>query len=87
VENILSKALLEKLVAAGLYDLNQVTNEQGSHVYVTAPSAFHKFVDPMVDDCFDMAKSLVAAFNLRDELSGIHSGQDHHATSPSRKTS
>ncbi len=61
VENILSKALLEKLVAAGLYDLNQVTNEQGSHVYVTAPSAFHKFVDPMVDDCFDMAKSLVAA--------------------------
>jgi hypothetical protein len=31
------------------------------NVYVTAPSAFHKFVDPMVDDCFDMAKSLVAA--------------------------
>ncbi len=61
VENVLSKILFEKLVAAGVYDLNQVTNEQGSHVYVTAPSAFHKFVDPMVDDCFDMAKSLVAA--------------------------
>jgi hypothetical protein len=61
VENVLSKPLFEKLVAAGVYDLNQVTNEQGSHVYVTAPSAFHKFVDPMVDDCFDMAKSLVAA--------------------------
>lgn len=38
-----------------------MTNEQGSYVYVTAPAAFHKFVDPMVDDCFDMAKSLVAA--------------------------
>jgi hypothetical protein len=38
-----------------------VTNEEGSHVYVTSPSAFHKFVDPMVDDCFDMAKLLVAA--------------------------
>lgn len=61
VERILSKELFEKLIAAGLYDLNQVTNEQGSHIYVTSPSAFHKFVDPMVDDCFDMAKSLVAA--------------------------
>ena len=61
VENVLSQPLFEKLVAAAVYDLNEVTNEQGSHVYVTAPAAFHKFVDPMVDDCFDMAKSLVAA--------------------------
>jgi hypothetical protein len=60
-EEILSKSLFEKLVAASVYDLNQVTNEEGSHVYVTSPSAFHKFVNPMVDDCFDMAKSLVAA--------------------------
>jgi hypothetical protein len=30
-------------------------------VYVTSPSAFHKFVNPMVDDCFDMAKALVSA--------------------------
>ncbi|HEY8065763.1 MAG TPA: hypothetical protein VIF40_13720 [Methylosinus sp.] len=61
VESVLSKPLFVKLVAAGLYDLNGVTNERGSHVYVTAPAAFHKFVDPMVDDCFDMAKALVAA--------------------------
>lgn len=61
VESMLSGPLFEKLIAAGVYDLNQVMNEQGNHVYVTAPSAFHKFVDPMVDDCFDMAKSLVAA--------------------------
>jgi hypothetical protein len=61
VERVLSKPLFEKLVAAGVYDLNGVTNEQGSHVYVTAPAAFHKFVDPMIDDCFDMAKALVAA--------------------------
>lgn len=63
VEKKLSKPLFEKLVAAGLFDLNQVTNEQGSHVYITSPSAFHKFVDPMIDDCFDMAKSLVAALS------------------------
>lgn len=61
VETILSKPLFEKLVAVGVYDLNQVTNEEGSHVYITSPSAFHKFVDPLVDDCFDLAKSLVAA--------------------------
>lgn len=61
VEKVLSKPLFDKLVAAAVYDLNEVTNEHGSHVYVTAPAAFHKFVDPMVDDCFDMAKSLVAA--------------------------
>ena len=61
VEHILSAPLLEKLVAAGVYDLNKVNNEYGSHVYVTSPSAFHKYVNPMVDDCFDLAKSLVAA--------------------------
>lgn len=60
-EKILSKGLFDKLVAACVYDLNQVRNEQGIHVFVTLPSAFHKFVDPMVDDCFDMAKALVAA--------------------------
>lgn len=63
VEKVLSSPLFEKLIAAGVYDLNQVTNEQGSHVYVTSPAAFHKFVDPMIDDCFDMAKSLVAALS------------------------
>ncbi|MFK2876668.1 hypothetical protein [Rhodanobacter hydrolyticus] len=63
VEQVLSKVLFEKLIAAGVFDLNQVTNEMGSHVYVTSPSAFHKFVDPMIDDCFDMAKSLVAALS------------------------
>ena len=63
VETVLGKELLEKLVAAGVYDLNTVGNAAGNHVYVTAPSAFHKFVDPFVDDCFDMAKSLVAALS------------------------
>lgn len=61
VKDILTTQLFEKLVAAGLYDLNGVTNEQGCYTYVTSPEAFHKFVSPMVDDCFDMAKSLVAA--------------------------
>ena len=61
VEKLLSSDLFEKLRAAGLYDLNIVVNDKGEYVYITAPNAFHKFVDPMVDDCFDMAKALVAA--------------------------
>ncbi|MCT8285834.1 hypothetical protein NYQ43_09015 [Xanthomonas translucens pv. translucens] len=61
VEQILGMPLFEKIIAAGLFDLNEVNNEDGSHIYVTSPSSFHKFVDPLIDDCFDMAKSLVAA--------------------------
>ncbi len=75
VDRVLSKPLFEKLVAAGVYDLNQVTNEQGSHAYVTVPSAFHKFVDPMVDDCFDMAKSLVAALTYGMKSRSAYKGR------------
>lgn len=61
IEKILGTQLFEKLRAAGLYDINIVGNEMGEHIYVTAPAAFHKFVNPMVDDVFDMAKALVSA--------------------------
>lgn len=61
VEKVLGVQLFEKLRAAGLYDINIVGNEIGEHAYVTSPAAFHKFVNPMVDDIFDMAKALVSA--------------------------
>jgi hypothetical protein len=61
VEGILGESLFEKLKAAGLYDVSIVGNETGSHPYVTLPGAFHKFVNPLVDDVFDMAKALVSA--------------------------
>jgi hypothetical protein len=60
---MLSDALFEKLRAAGFYDVSVVSNAQGSHAFVTAPAAFHKFVNPMIDDAFDMAKALVAALS------------------------
>lgn len=56
-----SEALFTKLRAAGFFDVNTVANDQGEHVFVTMPAAFHKFVDPLVDDAFDLAKALVAA--------------------------
>jgi hypothetical protein len=61
VKKLLTETLFDKLMAAGFYDVNIVANDQGEHALVTAPAAFHKFVDPMVDDAFDLAKALVAA--------------------------
>ena len=58
---ILGEDLLNKLIAAGVFDLNTVSNDSGEHIFITSPDSFHKFVDPMVDDCFDMAKALVSA--------------------------
>ena len=60
-ENIAGNSLVEKLVAAGVYDVNTVSNDAGEHAFLTSPNSFHKFVNPMVDDCFDMAKALVSA--------------------------
>ena len=60
-ERILGKKILDKLIAAGMFDLNIVSNDRGEHVFITSPDSFHKFVDPMVDDCFDIAKALVSA--------------------------
>lgn len=60
-EKILGTPLLEKLKAAGMYDVNHVSNPSGEFGFVTRPAAFHKFNDPLVDDAFDLAKALVSA--------------------------
>ena len=62
-ERELGPALFEKLKAAGVLDVNTVSNEAGEHAFVTLPGAFHKFVNPMIDDSFDMAKALVSALS------------------------
>ena len=60
-EKILGLELLEKIKASGVIEVNTISNEYGEHAFVTLPGAFHKFVDPLVDDVFDMAKALVTA--------------------------
>jgi hypothetical protein len=60
-ERILGPELFDKLKAAGMYDVNNVMNPTGEFAFVMKPSAFHKYVDPMVDDAYDLAKALVAA--------------------------
>lgn len=63
MQKILGDDLFSKMKAAGVYDMNVVSNESGDHVFVTSPGSFHKFVDPMIDDAFDHAKALVAALS------------------------
>jgi hypothetical protein len=60
-DRILGASLFEKLRSVAVYDVNHVSNASGDFAFVTRPSAFHKFVSPMVDDAFDLAKALVAA--------------------------
>lgn len=64
VERFLGQPLFEKLMAAGMYDVNMVANPSGEFGFVTRPSAFHKFNDPIADDAFDLAKALVAALTF-----------------------
>ena len=45
--------------------MNTVTNAAGNP-YVTAPSAFHKFVDPFVDDCFGISCRSAILWRLVD---------------------
>ncbi len=74
IETRLGASLFEKLKAAGVLEVNTVSNEKGEHGFVTLPGAFHKFVNPLVDDSFDMAKALVSALaygmNLRPSSQG-----------------
>lgn len=74
IETRLGTPLFEKLKAAGVFEVNTVSNEKGEHAFITLPGAFHKFVNPLIDDSFDMAKSLVSALaygmNLRPSSQG-----------------
>lgn len=60
VARSLGQELFDKLRAASMYDVHFVHNPAGEFGFVTRPTAFHKFNDPMVDDAFDLAKALVA---------------------------
>lgn len=71
-ERLLGSSLFEKLRAASMYDINYVANSAGEFGFVTKPAAFHKFNDPMTDDAFDLAKTLVAAltYGMTQSASG-----------------
>lgn len=74
-EKILGQALFDKLKAAGMLEVNTVSNELGDHSFVTLPGAFHKFVNPLIDDTFDMAKALVSALSYGAQLRSSSQGR------------
>lgn len=59
VQRTLGEALFLKLHAIGMYDVNRVSNDAETVLFVTRPSAFGKFGDPFVDDALDLAKAFV----------------------------
>lgn len=74
-EKMLGTPLLSKLRAAALYDENIVSNEAGEHSFITSPSSFHKFNNPMLDDAFDHAKALVSALSYGMSVSSNARGR------------
>lgn len=74
-EKNLGQTLFEKLKAAGVLEVNTVSNESGDHAFVTLPGAFHKFVNPLIDDTFDMAKALVSALSYGRQLRSSSQGR------------
>jgi hypothetical protein len=61
VVKILGGPLLSKLQSVGMYDLNEVANNNESKTFVTKPAAFNKFGNPFEDDAMDLAKAFVAS--------------------------
>lgn len=55
----LGDGLFEKLHAAGVYDVSEVSNATEQVFYVTRPAAFGKFGNPFTDDALDLAKAFV----------------------------
>ena len=49
----------DKLHAAGIFDVSEVSNDKETVLYVTRPSAFGKFGNPFADDALDLAKAFV----------------------------
>jgi hypothetical protein len=58
---VMHRDLFKKLQSIGLYDVNKIGNESGSHYFVTRPAAFTKFTTTIADDAFDLSKAFVSA--------------------------
>lgn len=58
---VMTQDLFIKLQSIGMYDVNKIGNESGSHYFVTRPAAFSKFTSTIADDAFDLAKAFVSA--------------------------
>jgi hypothetical protein len=75
VTRILGSELFGKLQSIGVYDVNTVRNSNETTMYVTRPSAFAKYGNPIVEDAMDLAKALVASLMYGMKRSSYERGQ------------
>lgn len=72
---VATEHLFMKLQSIGLYDVNKIGNEYGSHYFVTRPAAFSKFTSTIADDAFDLAKAFVSALTYGMTTSSFGRGR------------
>lgn len=60
-KRILGDDLFIKMQSIALFDVNIVGNENGTHEFITKPSAFNKYSSSSVEDAFDLAKAFVTS--------------------------
>jgi hypothetical protein len=72
---VVTESLFKKLQSIGLYDVNMIGNEYGSHYFVTRPAAFSKFTSTIADDAFDLAKAFVSALTYGMTASSFGRGR------------
>ncbi|WP_319409490.1 hypothetical protein [uncultured Desulfosarcina sp.] len=72
---VVTRQLFNKLQSIGLYDVNKIGNESGSHFFVTRPAAFSKFTSTIADDAFDLSKALVSSLTYGMTISAFGRGR------------
>ena len=77
-ESILGDSLYSKLISIGLFDASFISNEYGRIGFLTKPSAFQKYGNPIVDDAFDLAKIFISALTYGMTKSSHSRGKITH---------
>ena len=77
-ESILGISLYSKLISIGLFDASFISNECGRIGFLTKPSAFQKYGNPIVEDAFDLAKIFISALTYGMTKSSHSRGRITH---------
>lgn len=60
---VVGDKLMEKVQSIGLFDISNVSNGKEITYFVTKPSSFCKYGNPLVEDALDLAKAFVASLS------------------------
>ena len=77
-ESILGISLYSKLISIGLFDASFISNECGRIGFLTKPSAFQKYGNPIVEDAFDLAKIFISSLTYGMTKSSHSRGRITH---------